>query len=101
MSSNPGFYPLVASPSTEFCEGSGIKPVRKGSKRVRGALRYRCPVCGGHFAKDKQGLLHRHGYRLGYKVESDMCTCATCGKSFNGLDYICPKCRSKESKVSA
>jgi hypothetical protein len=80
-----------------YCEGSGLKARRMGSKYVRGKLRYRCSVCGGHYAKDKDGNLHRHGYKLGIAAEKpgDMSTCARCSKRFAGLDYLCGKCRKK------
>lgn len=78
------------------CPGTGNKAVRKGSKYVRGQLRYLCTVCGGHFAKNSEGNLRHHGYRLHdpYRnKESIVSHCAVCNKAFDGLDYLCPKCR--------
>lgn len=104
MSYSPIVSPIVlrknppAAPQQDsYCAGSGLKATRRGSKYIRGKLKYPCSVCGGHFAKDASGNLHRHGYRLGVAApkEGDMSTCARCSKRFAGLDYLCPKCRKK------
>lgn len=86
----------VATTYEGYCAGSGRKPGRKGSKYVRGQLRWLCPDCGGHYAKDNRGYLRTHGYKLNAKysiAKGVTSVCAQCRKKFEGVDYLCPKCR--------
>lgn len=84
--------------SQQYCAGSGRKAFRKGSKFIRGKLKYKCSECGGHYGSDANGNLNKHGYQLGAVqiTEDTVSFCGGCGKKFKGLDYLCDKCRRKE-----
>jgi DNA-directed RNA polymerase subunit RPC12/RpoP len=86
-----------------YCSGSYKKPERKGSKYIRGQLKYLCPDCGKHYSTDLYGTMTKHGYRLGaaskQKGKTVECLCAQCKKKFqsvDGWDYLCEKCRDKQ-----
>jgi hypothetical protein len=88
---------VKTSTDQEYCAGSGRKAYRKGSKFIRGKLKYKCSECGQHFGSDANGNLNKHGYQLGaIKITDDTTSmCGGCGKKFKGLDYLCEKCRAK------
>jgi Zn finger protein HypA/HybF involved in hydrogenase expression len=90
---------LDADTKSTSCPGSYVKVGRKGSKYIRGTLKYRCPICEKHVGRDDGGRLNKHGYKLNVVSESSICYCGKCSKKFEGLDYLCPKCRAKEEKT--
>jgi predicted RNA-binding Zn-ribbon protein involved in translation (DUF1610 family) len=83
--------------TTSHCLGTGTKAERKGSKYIRGTMKFLCPICSKHVGKDYHGNLNKHGYSLtpgGQPKTGEVYTrCAECLKPVYGLDYLCAKCR--------
>lgn len=86
----------------EYCAGSGTKALKKGSKRVGYTLRYRCPECTGHYAKDASGKINKHGYSKMAEQKKLKAQglrkgfCGGCGKMqpMAEGDFLCQRCRS-------
>ena len=79
-----------------YCQGSGVIAIRKGSKYIRGYLKYTCGVCGRYVGKDANGRLNKHGYSLAKTKAQDgkiFAYCAECQNPVYEMDYLCGECR--------
>jgi transposase-like protein len=85
----------------EYCPGSYKKAEKKGSKYIGNRLKYLCPDCHKHYTRDASGRITKHGYKVVANRKGEktwVSHCASCRKKFEGLDYLCPKCRLKSER---
>ena len=80
---------------TGCCDGSyKVRQSTKGRRISNGTVRYPCPVCNKHIGCDPSGNFNKHGWKYQMHMVSVVeSICAECGQKFNGIDYLCERCR--------